>query len=515
MGRARFRALAIDPINPATVYAGHYPDYGWVPPIENGMSRSNDYGDSWAELDLGRVEVIVIDPTTPSTLYAGGISALSRSLDSGDTWEALSEGLPFDLYPFRALAVDAKTPSTLYAGFSGGGVFRSIDSGETWKAMSDGLNNLSVYALVVTPTTPSTVYAGTYGNGVFVYSPAPLGITGLTPAIASSGTRITVSGTGFSWGEVDVFFNGVSGLDIEVVDDGTLGVTIPELPLGPAQITVTADTGSATLPGGPDGLTISDIVESSFYFPQFADGRVGNLRFQSRIMLANTDTDSWVRVEFYRSPDGEPMTITLDELGTDSTFEFPLRELESVSLSTTGSGELQVGYARVTASEAVGGVVIFQRTDLPTGISLYEAGVPASKQLSRFSLFVDSLGVRDTGVAIVHPPHAEGTTQQAGDAQITIRLYDKQSNLVGQKTLDPLSPRHHLARYVHEMFDDLEVKGRAREMVGILVVDSDQPLVAVTLSQNDDPAKEFPQEVPILTTVPVMPIALDEPLGLP
>ena len=200
------------------------------------------------------------------------------------------------------------------------------------------------------------------------------------------------------------------------------------------------------------------------------------------------------------------MLVTLDELGTDSSFEFALREQESISLSTTGTGELQVGYARVTASESVGGVVVFQRTDLPTGISLYEAGVPASNQLTEFSLFVDSLGLRDTGVAIVYPSQeGEDAPAQSADANITVRLYDQQSQLVGETNLEPLPSSHHLACYVHEMFDDLAVKAQAREMEGILVVESDQPLVAVTVRQNDDPTKEFPQEVPNLTTFPVLP----------
>jgi hypothetical protein len=49
----------------------------------------------------------------------------------------------------------------------------------------------------------------------------------------------------------------------------------------------------------------------------------------------------------------------------------------------------------------------------------------------------------------------------------------------------------------------------AQQMEGILVVESDQPLVAVTVRQNDDPLKEFPNEVPILTTFPVIPGAPD------
>ena len=154
--------------------------------------------------------------------------------------------------------------------------------------------------------------------------------------------------------------------------------------------------------------------------------------------------------------------------------------------------------------------MVFQRTDLKTGTSLYEAGVPASKEMRKFSLFVDSLGVRDTGFALVYPPEEEGSSPaEKPDANVTVRLYDKQYSLIAEKQLAPIAPGSHIARFVHEMFDDPAVKAQAQEMEGILVVESDQPLVAVTVRQNDDPQKEFPQEVPILTTFPVIPGAPD------
>jgi hypothetical protein len=262
--------------------------------------------------------------------------------------------------------------------------------------------------------------------------------------------------------------------------------------------------GEIREPGGPAQIL------SGFYFPQFADGAAGNIQFQSTLILANTGSATAARVEFYGTPDGAPMWLALGDLRMASIFEFTLDEGESVSLSTLGAGDLQVGYARVLAGVNVGGVVVFRRTDLTTGVSLYEAGIPASTELTEFCLFVDSLGVRDTGFALVYPPHDQGNpSAQAADANVTLRLYDKQYKFIAESTLDPLAPGSHLAKFVHEMFDDPEVKAQAQEMEGILVVRSDQPLVAVTVRQNDHPHREFPQEVPILTTFPVMPGAPD------
>ena len=80
-------------------------------------------------------------------------------------------------------------------------------------------------------------------------------------------------------------------------------------------------------------------------------------------------------------------------------------------------------------------------------------------------------------------------------------MSSKQHHLIAERNLAPGS---HLARFVHEMFEDPQVKTQAREMEGMLVIESDQPMVAVTVRQNDDPMKQFPQDVPVLTTFPVV-----------
>ncbi|MGW8178430.1 MAG: LamG domain-containing protein, partial [bacterium] len=275
------------------------------------------------------------------------------------------------------------------------------------------------------------------------------------------------------------------------------------------------DGGRGVEPDGQCPLWVESAVPlidpeedvSSFYFPQFADGTFGALQFQSTLVLVNTgDSTSGVKIELFSTPDGMPMELPLGDLGTASVFDFGLQKGGSVSLSTPGTGDVQVGYARVVAGKNVGGVVVFSRTDLTTGVSLYEAGVPAAKELSEFSIFIDSLGARDTGFAIVYPPEEEGASAAAmEDGLVTIRLYDKHYQLLGEKTLPPLSPGSHLARYVHQMFDDPGIINQAVEMQGILVFESDQPLVAVTVRQTDHPDKEFPLEVPILTTFPVIP----------
>jgi photosystem II stability/assembly factor-like uncharacterized protein len=160
-------ALAIDPVNPSTLYAGTY-GYGiWV--YSGGVFKSIDAGNTWSEVDSGPlanfgISTLAIDPITPSTIYAGtwGGGAFA-STDGGNSWSAINAGLT-DGY-VHALAIDPRTPSTLYAGTEVGRVFKSIDGGNTWSAVNIGLpRNYFIFALAIDPVTPSTLYAGLEGG---------------------------------------------------------------------------------------------------------------------------------------------------------------------------------------------------------------------------------------------------------------------------------------------------------------------------------------------------------------
>ena len=66
-------------------------------------------------------------------------------------------------------------------------------------------------------------------------------------------------------------------------------------------------------------------------------------------------------------------------------------------------------------------------------------------------------------------------------------------NLIGERTLDPLAAGSHFSKFISELFEDQGVVAQAQEMEGLLTVESDQPLVAVTLRQNDAPGQDFPE----------------------
>jgi len=159
-------ALAIDPRNPNRLFAavlGH--PYG--PNQERGIFRSKDGGATWEKVlykdeNTGGTDV-EIDPSNPDVVYAslwqsrlgpwednndfaGTAGGLFKSIDGGNTWRQLNNGLPDDLVQInvaiapsqstRLYATVATIQPSSYASDKGLGFFRSDDGGENWSRIT-------------------------------------------------------------------------------------------------------------------------------------------------------------------------------------------------------------------------------------------------------------------------------------------------------------------------------------------------------------------------------------------
>lgn len=173
-------ALVIDPIVPATIYAGTR---------DGGVFKTTDAGQKWVAINSGlqgtaesnastnhpfwrqpptgeHIRALAINPVDSRTLYAGTRDqGVFKSTDGGLNWQAVNTGLTSLL--IQALAIDPTNPANVYAGTRDRGVFRSFDGGQNWEAVNTGLTSLFVQALVIDPTNPATVYAGTRAGEVF------------------------------------------------------------------------------------------------------------------------------------------------------------------------------------------------------------------------------------------------------------------------------------------------------------------------------------------------------------
>jgi photosystem II stability/assembly factor-like uncharacterized protein len=148
-------ALAIDPQNPAVLYAGTAEG--------SGLFKSTDGGAHWVVANTGLTDTAVIslaiNPQNTAILYAGTFSGgLFKSTDGGLHWNA--SGLAGQ--KVNAVVINVTLPTTMYAGIDNGGVFKSIDGGNSWTPTS--LANADVLCLSDDPQTPSTIYAGTGSN---------------------------------------------------------------------------------------------------------------------------------------------------------------------------------------------------------------------------------------------------------------------------------------------------------------------------------------------------------------
>src|SRR5262249_10279829 len=176
--------LAIDPRNPATLFAG----------TQRGLFKSLDGGASWSAANSGlptlpgatmnlAVSRIAINPEDRNTVYAVSQNTFSlngrlvccsaeifKSVDAGASWSQLNA--PPDLAggsfppPIVDLTIDPKTPNTLYATRSCTcPPVESDDGGATWRILNGTLPS-SIRKLALDSKT-RTLYAGTVTSGLF------------------------------------------------------------------------------------------------------------------------------------------------------------------------------------------------------------------------------------------------------------------------------------------------------------------------------------------------------------
>ncbi len=151
--------IIVHPTNPDIVYvAAQGALYG--PTKDRGIYKSTDGGESWKKVlfvnNLTGCSELSIDVHNPQVLYAamwhhqrkpnivisgGPGSGLYKSVDAGETWIELKEGLPVEKGKM-AIAVSAANPQKVYALIESdsnadkGGLFLSEDAGKSWKMVS-------------------------------------------------------------------------------------------------------------------------------------------------------------------------------------------------------------------------------------------------------------------------------------------------------------------------------------------------------------------------------------------
>jgi hypothetical protein len=240
-----------------------------------GVWSSTDGGKTWqthtdqASTGLA-IGALAVDPSNPSTIYAGTGEAnncgdcfygggVLKSTDGGQTWTVQNPGGIFTGVDFASLAVDPRT-GDVYAGTTNG-LFVSADGGATWTQPAGFSPTNASDGLVLDPSTnPTTVYVAT--NGVGVQKSTDGGVTFTTlggglPAAASFGVTVlgigitsvahpTADQTLYAAVQVNGTTNPANGGDLEMFRSTDGGTAWTQLTKTPAYTNASYAYGSGT-----------------------------------------------------------------------------------------------------------------------------------------------------------------------------------------------------------------------------------------------------------------------------
>ncbi|MGB6000313.1 MAG: glycosyl hydrolase, partial [Thermoanaerobaculia bacterium] len=155
--------VLVSPLDPDVVFVGAMGSF-WGPNEERGVFRSTDGGATWEKVlyldDKHGVSDMDIDPTNPNILFAGlwhfdrkpwthttgsEEGGVWKSVDGGDTWERLEEGLPEGVVGRIGVKIAPSNPEVVYviAESDEGTLFRSDNRGKEFKKVSDNVQIVS------------------------------------------------------------------------------------------------------------------------------------------------------------------------------------------------------------------------------------------------------------------------------------------------------------------------------------------------------------------------------------
>ncbi len=205
---------------------------------DDGRVWSSDPAGAWSEItgELPQGKVIselVASKWDPDTLFAAQNGKrdddftpyLWKSTDRGGTWIDLASALPSG--PINVIKEDPKNPNVLYVG-TDYGAYVSIDNGETWEALSHGMPTTFVHDITISEETDILV-AGTHGRGVYALDVRP--IQGLTDEVVAAGRHMfEPESVQMPRGRFAFFQGGGStaGLHVWMASDGDYTVTVAD-----------------------------------------------------------------------------------------------------------------------------------------------------------------------------------------------------------------------------------------------------------------------------------------------
>ena len=162
-GFSNSKVMALAASDSGSIYAGTEP---------SAIFQSDDRGKTWHELqtlltlpsakawsypprpETHHVQSILPGLATPSRLHVAiEAGALLRSDDGGKSWRNRVPGGPKDTHSF---AIQPHDPTRLHSA-AGDGYFESIDDGDSWRRIIDGLEHQYCWSIATSTASPTTL----------------------------------------------------------------------------------------------------------------------------------------------------------------------------------------------------------------------------------------------------------------------------------------------------------------------------------------------------------------------
>lgn len=154
------------------VQSASNPNRMYALPQSQGVTRSEDRGDTWSRVDSGlaldaRYRALAVSPTDPALVLLGEAAAnyVLRSTDSGVSWSSHAVGAAWG--SLETIAFDPHDEDIVLLATTGGaGIHRSTDGGLSWVSSNTGLVTLDSRPIEFHPALAGVVLTGT-SDGIF------------------------------------------------------------------------------------------------------------------------------------------------------------------------------------------------------------------------------------------------------------------------------------------------------------------------------------------------------------